>query len=131
MFSEYKRSVEARYPPICADCAPAVEEEIRRRDTMARTRALGGFLGASNPQRRQIARTQRERDKLTREMFFWKVRGVLWLAYLLCALGHYALGKDADFCCRRPGSLVPFQLRSATPDITYPIASNLAYLYSS
>lgn len=101
MFSEYKRSVEARYPPVCADCAPAVEEEIRRRDTMARTRALGGFLGASNPQRHQVARTQRERDKLTRQIVFWKVRGVLWLAYLFCALGYYALGKYACLYCHR------------------------------
>ena len=93
MFPEYKLSVEARYPPICADCAPAVEEEVRRRDNMARARALGGFLGASNPQRRQVARTQRERDKLVRQIMLWKVRGVLWLASLLSALGYHALGE--------------------------------------
>ena len=62
---------------------------------MARTRALGGFLGASNPQRRQVARTQRERDKLARQILLWKVRGVLWLASLLCALSYYALGKGS------------------------------------
>ena len=101
MLSEYKLSVEARYPPICADCAPAVEEEMRRRDNMARTRALGAFLGASNPQRRQVARTQRERDTLARQILWWKVRGVLWLAYLLCALSYYALGKGLRYLLKQ------------------------------
>ncbi|KZT72799.1 hypothetical protein DAEQUDRAFT_808781 [Daedalea quercina L-15889] len=91
MLPEYKHSIEARYPPVCADCAPAVEEEIRRRDNMARARALGGFLGASNPHRRRVTRTQRDRDKLTRQITFWKVRGCLWLACLVCTLGSYAL----------------------------------------
>ncbi|KAH9937043.1 Ima1 N-terminal domain-containing protein [Fomitopsis serialis] len=87
MLPEYRRSIETRYPPVCTDCAPAVEEEIRRRDNMARTRALGGFLGSSNPPRRPVARTQRDRDRFTRQITFWKIRDV-YGCYASVALGY-------------------------------------------
>jgi len=89
---EYRRSVEMRYPPVCTDCAPAVEEEIRKRDNMARTSALGGFLRASNPVASRVTRTQRDKDKLEREIAMWKVRGALWGSCLLLTVGvHIAV----------------------------------------
>ncbi|KAF9822098.1 hypothetical protein IEO21_00092 [Rhodonia placenta] len=88
---EYRRSIEARYPPVCANCAPTIEEEIQRRDHMARTSALNGFLRASKPVQRKVERTQRDKDKLAREIAMWKVRGALWAGCLLFTLvGHAA-----------------------------------------
>lgn len=91
----YRESVEARYPPVCADCLPAVEEEIKNRDRMARTSALGGFLQTSRGKgkQRQVSVHQRERDKLERQLFAWRVRGVLWACSLLISLASYSLGE--------------------------------------
>ncbi|KAI6095514.1 hypothetical protein EDD16DRAFT_1720788 [Pisolithus croceorrhizus] len=40
----YRESLHIRYPQVCAQCSPAVEDEIKRKDQMARTQALAGFL---------------------------------------------------------------------------------------
>ena len=68
-----------------------MEDEIRKRDQMARVRALGGALKTTRgtDSRRRSSATQKERDKLERELRAWKVRGCLWVSSLVCALaGH-------------------------------------------
>ena len=89
---EYQRSIEVRYPPVCPNCLPIVEEKINKADQMARVRALGGALKTTrgtDSQRRSSA-TQKERDKLERELRAWKFRGCLWVGSLVCALvGHF------------------------------------------
>lgn len=109
---EYRRSIEARYPPVCANCAPTIEEEIQRRDHMARTSALNGFLRASKPVKRKVERTQRDKDRLAREIAMWKVRGALWAGCLLFALvGHAAIA-----CAKFPRR-IPHSLKLALPVI--------------
>ncbi|TKY91023.1 hypothetical protein EX895_001022 [Sporisorium graminicola] len=41
---EYEASIAARYPPVCMDCAPKVEERITERDQFARSWSLGKWL---------------------------------------------------------------------------------------
>ncbi|CCM05198.1 uncharacterized protein FIBRA_07407 [Fibroporia radiculosa] len=103
LLPEYKRSIEARYPPICADCAPAVEEEIRKRDHMAQTRALGAFLRESNPTRRNTTQTQYEKDRLSREIVLWRIRGVLWMASLFGTLGAHSAVASGYWTTPIPG----------------------------
>ncbi|KAI0639514.1 Ima1 N-terminal domain-containing protein [Trametes polyzona] len=94
---EYRRSVEVRYPPICPNCLPAVEEEIRKRDQMARVRALGGALKSTRgtDSHRRSPATQKERDKLERELRAWKVRGCLWVGSLVAAVvGHSSIAAS-------------------------------------
>ncbi|CAE6414323.1 unnamed protein product [Rhizoctonia solani] len=46
-YPAYKESLYSRYPPVCANCQPAVDEQIRQKDSMAKSAALGGWLQAS------------------------------------------------------------------------------------
>ncbi|KAF7796396.1 hypothetical protein EIP86_007573 [Pleurotus ostreatoroseus] len=78
----YRESVETRYPPVCIDCLPAVEEEIKKRNQMARTSALGGFLQTSRgkgKQRQEVV--SQEREKLERQLFAWRYYQVMHLLY--------------------------------------------------
>ncbi|KAF8745135.1 hypothetical protein AX14_010595 [Amanita brunnescens Koide BX004] len=91
---EYKESLHARYPPVCDACLPAVQEEIRNRDHMARTKALGGWLKESKGKnhRRRISGFIRDRDHLTFEILAWRIRGVLWVSSLIIAVLVYSAG---------------------------------------
>jgi hypothetical protein len=91
----YQASLETRYPPICADCLPGVEEEIKRRDNMARTSALGGFLKESKGKgkQRQVLDNQGKKEALERQLFVWKIRGALWIASVAVVLTTYGAGE--------------------------------------
>ena len=93
---EYKESLHARYPPVCDACLPAVQEEIRNRDHMARTKALGGWLKESKGKdhRRRISGFIRDRDHLTFEILAWRIRGVLWVSSLIIAVLVYSAGMQ-------------------------------------
>jgi hypothetical protein len=84
-FTAYKASIYARYPPVCDTCAPLVEEEIRKKDVMARSNALGSWLNESKKKdtRRQVCLSNMDRHKLNRELRWWTARGVLWTATVL------------------------------------------------
>ncbi|KAJ7492776.1 Ima1 N-terminal domain-containing protein [Mycena latifolia] len=84
---EYRESLHLRYPPVCDSCRPAVEEEIRRKDTMARTQALGGWLNQTKgkARQRQTSQTLPETDKLA-EILVWRVRGCLWATTLMTSI---------------------------------------------
>ena len=79
---------------MCDACLPAVEEEIRNRDHMARTRALGGWLKESKgkDRRRRVSGSIKDRDHLTFEILAWRVRGVLWVSSLVIAVLGYSAG---------------------------------------
>ncbi|KAF7339782.1 Ima1-N domain-containing protein [Mycena venus] len=94
---EYRESLHLRYPPVCDVCRPAVEEEIRRKDAMARTQALGGWLNQTKgkTRQRQTSLTKENIDKLSMEMLAWRIRGCLWAATVFTSMfgcGSAALG---------------------------------------
>ena len=88
----YTTSLQARYPPVCDTCRPAVDEEIQRKETMARTRALGGALKET----KSIARarkTELERQrKSDRRMLVWKVQAVVWALCYVFSLSMNGIG---------------------------------------
>ena len=115
-FAAYKASIYARYPPVCEKCAPLVEEEIRKKDVVARSNALGSWLNESKKEdtRRQVSLSNLVRHKLYRELRWWTVRGVLWAATLLVAIYADVTGvyhrvfktsAGADFSPRCPGAM--------------------------
>ncbi|OBZ79704.1 hypothetical protein A0H81_00999 [Grifola frondosa] len=112
MLPEYQRSVETRYPPVCAECLPTVEDEIRKRDHMARTRALGRILGESrgSVRRRRVPTTQQQKDKLDKELTMWRARGYLWFGSLLCTMVGYLI-----VACGYNITRVPTMLRPLIP----------------
>nr|GAT47830.1 predicted protein [Mycena chlorophos] len=79
---EYREALYSRYPLVCDSCRAEVEEEITRKDTMARSKALAGWLSQTKgkEQRRQVLAPQRKSDKLSRQLFAWRIRGLLWAA---------------------------------------------------
>lgn len=78
---------------MCSSCLPGVEEEIARKDSMARTRALGGALKASSVRGKEKSRTSTEASKRRRSLFFWKVRGLLWFTTLMLSISIHVMGK--------------------------------------
>ena len=84
----YRESLHKRYPPVCALCLPAVEDEIRRKDHMARTQALGGFLRDTKgkDRQRQVSATGKDRERLDSQLATWRLRGALWSMTLLCVV---------------------------------------------
>ncbi|BGP31260.1 hypothetical protein JCM10296v2_003024 [Rhodotorula toruloides] len=92
---EYRRSLDARYPLVCANCAPSVEDVIRERDYRFKTQALGARLRDSQLRRAREERRSRQvrrRDglKWTAEEWTWRARGAAW------ALTH---GVTIAGCC--------------------------------
>lgn len=91
MLPRYRESLHTRYPPVCESCLPAVEEEIRKKDAMARAHALGGWLKETKGKVRQrrVSATLQERENIPKELFAWRVRGCLWAATLGSFLAGY------------------------------------------
>ncbi|KDR85360.1 hypothetical protein GALMADRAFT_54086 [Galerina marginata CBS 339.88] len=89
MLPAYRESLHVRYPPVCESCLPQVEEEIRRKEQMARVKALGGWLSKGKERRRRVSAGP---DVLEREatpsetIFWWKARGCLWAATLCVSM---------------------------------------------
>lgn len=114
-FAAYKASIYARYPPVCEKCAPLVNEEIRKKDGVARSNALGSWLNESKKKdaRRQVTLSIMDRHKLNRELRWWTARGVLWVTTLLVAVSAEAAGVYCAFSFRleltsRLGAQVPW-----------------------
>ncbi|CAL1695582.1 unnamed protein product [Somion occarium] len=109
-YPSYRELIEKRYPAVCEDCLPAVEEEIRKRDNMARTRALGGFLKDTRgmDKHRRVEATQAEKENFEKSLFVWRIRGLLWLVTLLESLiSHTAVAAGYPLP-RIPASALPF-----------------------
>ncbi|KAL4069741.1 Ima1 N-terminal domain-containing protein [Scleroderma yunnanense] len=119
----YRESLHKRYPPVCAQCLPAVEDEIKRKDHMARTQALGGFLRDTKgkDRQRQVSGTGKEWEKLESQLAIWKLRGTLWWVTLLCVVAcHSAAVLEYHF--------PPF-LGCAVPSL--PVVSFLSLFYTA
>jgi hypothetical protein len=93
-FATYKATIYARYPPVCDKCAPLVEDEIRKKDVVARSNALGSWLNESKKKdtRRQVSVSNMDRHKLYRELRWWTARGFLWVVTLFAAVSANVAG---------------------------------------
>jgi hypothetical protein len=121
---QYEESLHVRYPVVCDNCRPLVEDELRKRNDMARTKALGGWLKESKGKDRQrkISGVHRQTDKLALEMIAWRLRGGLWLCSLICAIA----GNSAGEC----GALrvTAIRLTEDTVSFGYPLPRHLSFL---
>lgn len=79
-----------------------MEEEIKRRDNMARASALGILLKQSKGKGKERQRqnsgrlSHKPRVAPEKELFIWKVRGGLWLVTLVSVLSAYGHGELLD-----------------------------------
>ncbi|THG94954.1 hypothetical protein EW026_g6609, partial [Hermanssonia centrifuga] len=105
----YRQSVETRYPPVCHNCLPAVEEEIKKRDYMARTSALGGFLQKSRGKgkQRQVSVSLQEKHRLDRELVVWRFRGAAWVVGWVSSVTAYGAGYGPPHLSQRFATALP------------------------
>ena len=82
MLPQYRESLHLRYPPVCSECLPAVEDEIQRKNHMARTKALGGWLNESRGKenQRRVSEVHQRMERITTEVIIWRIRGFFWIA---------------------------------------------------
>lgn len=97
----YRESLHMRYPPVCVNCLPAVEDEIEQKNQMARTKALGGWLKQSKGKEKQrlAPGSAKDREKLGLQLAIWRVRGALWWVTLLSVVAAYAAGRCSRSVC--------------------------------
>ena len=109
---DYRNSLHTRYPPVCDECLPAVEEEIRLKDHMARTKALGGWLKQSKgkEKERKVSKSGKRRENLGVQLAAWKVRGCLWAITLLLIVAGNATGMVSIIISDRVTDRLAFQL---------------------
>ncbi|KAF7320124.1 Ima1-N domain-containing protein [Mycena kentingensis (nom. inval.)] len=92
-FEEYRQSIESRYPLVCDLCRSDVEAEIHKKNTMARSAALGAWLNQTKGKTKQRLISPQEAERISRELFAWRVRGCLWAATaLICLLCNMFAG---------------------------------------
>jgi hypothetical protein len=107
----YKASVEVRYPLVCRNCLPAVQERIKQKEHFARSQAFGGWLetnrsGQRSALNRVSSTIKRDREKPW-EMWLWRVQGALYVlntawtvvSYLagLLTCSHFVSATDSTF----------------------------------
>lgn len=99
MLPEYRESLHVRYPPVCANCLPAVEEEMQDKEKMARTNALGSWLKETRGKERtrRVSGPTIVKEKPSAKLFLWRIRGCLWVSTFLLATGGYSLRMYRDY----------------------------------
>lgn len=65
----YKASLEERFPPFCASCAPALQARLERNNYVAKSLALGGWLNGKTDRRIRVSLVQQS---------IWFMRGCLF-----------------------------------------------------
>lgn len=106
MLPAYRESLHTRYPPVCESCLPQVEEEIHRKEQMARATALGGWLSKGKERRRRVSGPTIEKERITpRAVYWWRVRGCLFAASYLVSMSG-SLGGECILLCKSCDFLV-------------------------
>ena len=129
-FAAYKASIYARYPPVCEKCAPLVDDEIRKKDVVARSNALGSWLNESKKKdtRRQVSVSNMDRHKLYRELRWWTARGFLWVVTLLVAVSADVAGAYHLRSMFLAGTDIPPRCSGAMGRLTLPERNRLILL---
>ncbi|KAL1762324.1 Ima1 N-terminal domain-containing protein [Schizophyllum commune] len=82
---DYQAYAERKFPPLCASCAPAVEELIRQKEQMARSHALSVWAKESKGKQRvqKTVRPTSAQKGLNKQLALWRLRGMLYGATTL------------------------------------------------
>ncbi|KAF9527792.1 Ima1 N-terminal domain-containing protein [Crepidotus variabilis] len=95
MLPAYRESLQERYPPVCETCMPLVEDEIKRKEHMARVHALGGWLNKGKDRQRRVSaepkppgngKAKVKAPTRSDVRFWWQVRGSLWASTILLSM---------------------------------------------
>ncbi|KAM0746465.1 hypothetical protein T439DRAFT_329895 [Meredithblackwellia eburnea MCA 4105] len=109
LLPEYKKSLDSRYPLVCAACAGGVDEVLQQADYKAKAYALGARLRES--QRIQREKEKRKGKKADRPWQWWAM-GVAWRARgVLFLTTHVGCIGLCGLAAARPSHRTP-----TTPD---------------
>ncbi|KAK0536729.1 hypothetical protein OC834_001086 [Tilletia horrida] len=108
----YRASLLSRYPPVCADCTPAVHEHLGRANGLAKQEAMRHFLargrGAGNggvltgkgkEKAATMAQIALEHDAISPAIeVVWRIRGAAWaMTNIGFLVGPLVLGASDEF----------------------------------
>lgn len=123
LLPEYKRSLDSRYPLLCAACAPAVEEVIKERDYRAKTQALGWRLNASRGLKKEKEKREQRRRKEGWDWWclgvVWRIRGAAWWGTHVAGIVACLLGKQASVVCAKLETDLLSRLSTCSPSSVY------------
>jgi hypothetical protein len=68
----YLSGVHARYPPVCSNCQPAVDDALRKANHRANVDAWGSALRRGN----EVAGPSQSRVAEMSDVLLWRIRGV-------------------------------------------------------
>ncbi|KAL9715883.1 hypothetical protein Ac2012v2_000326 [Leucoagaricus gongylophorus] len=92
MLSQYRKSLHARYPPVCENCTPAVEGVIREQDRTIRPAAFADALrrgkAGAFPKPDPTIFIKRQ-NRVISILRWWCLRGALWAMSGLLSLCTY------------------------------------------
>ncbi|WWC98621.1 hypothetical protein V866_005514 [Kwoniella sp. B9012] len=88
----YLSKLHSRYPPVCRNCQPAVDEALRKSDHRAQVQAWSSALDRGA--RRNDPAGGGEIGRVSKgDILIWRVRGVLWWISLGLSLGQGILAS--------------------------------------
>lgn len=87
----YLSSVHSRYPPVCENCQPAVNDALRKADRRANVDAWGSALRRSHQSEHGSGSRSGLMEML--DVGFWRLRGMLFCASTVLNLGLGVVGE--------------------------------------
>ncbi|ORY83018.1 Ima1 N-terminal domain-domain-containing protein [Protomyces lactucae-debilis] len=91
----YKASLEERFPPFCASCAPALQARLERNNYVAKSIALGGWLSGRIDQQSHVSWLGHA-TWLVRGICFWTVHAAV-LIWCLCEAVSRPIQSDLSW----------------------------------
>ncbi|KAK6524277.1 hypothetical protein TWF694_005931 [Orbilia ellipsospora] len=83
--SDFRRQLEEKYPPLCADCAPKVNDRLRQINYKAKTQGLGRLLQNTN----KMVQSNRFAQPKTSLMSL--MNGLMVLGWIAWGVAYWAL----------------------------------------
>jgi len=93
----YKASLEVRYPLVCRNCLPAVQERIKQKEHFARSQAFGGWLetnrSGQRPALNRVSSTNKRDQEKSWEIWLWRVQGAFYVINTAWTVVSYLVGR--------------------------------------
>ncbi|EJU00012.1 hypothetical protein DACRYDRAFT_117616 [Dacryopinax primogenitus] len=90
----YRADLERRYPPLCEECRPRVEAELKKRSDEATAEIRASMATSSGPTVsgtpiKAMKEGRKEGGDLsTWEVYVWRIRGFLWILGLVLSVAR-------------------------------------------
>lgn len=86
----YREFLEQRYPMMCDLCFPHIQEHLAKKNYIAKSMTLGGWL--LNSKKMFSLKHNQSGFFLWIRLFIWAFRGLAWWAFTILLILYYILG---------------------------------------